>query len=342
MHRDRRFLLVALALTGAAFLFTACRRGGSGSAAATAVHAPRYRCPMHHQVTSDRPGNCPICGMRLVRIEEDETPSSSTVEGQAPVQMSAEGEQRIGVAVSTVSLRELSVTVNAPGRVAHDPSLYSAILEYQEALKSQTAIADHRSEAAATIRASQLRLRQMGLSDRQIEAVGKPGFDASTLLLGEPGGHVWVYVDVYDFDAGLVKPGQSAEFTSPALPGQRIVGTVKSLDTIVNNETRTLRARVDVPNLRGDLRPEMYLSAKIHATIGTKLAVPESAVLDTGTRQLVYVETAPGRFEPREVRLGREADGFYEVVSGVAEGDRVVTSANFFVDSESKIRGSGQ
>jgi Cu(I)/Ag(I) efflux system membrane fusion protein len=151
-----------------------------------------------------------------------------------------------------------------------------------------------------------------------------------------------VYVEIYDYEAGFVKSGQSAEFTSPAFPGDPFTGVVRTVDSIVNSETRTLRVRVEVPNPQGDLKPEMYLSATIHAALGKKLAVPDSAVLDTGMRQLVYVQTAPGQYEPREIRVGREASGYYEVKSGLKEGENVVTSANFLIDSESKIRSAVQ
>ena len=117
-----------------------------------------------------------------------------------------------------------------------------------------------------------------------------------------------------------------------------MTGDVRAIDSVVNSETRTLRVRVEVANPRGDLKPEMYLSATIHASIGKKLAVPDTAVLDTGVRQLVYVQTQPGQYEPREIKVGREASGYYEALSGVKEGELVVTSANFLIDSESKIR----
>jgi Cu(I)/Ag(I) efflux system membrane fusion protein len=240
-------------------------------------------------------------------------------------------------------MRDLFITIKAPGRVAYDPNLYSAILEYQEARKNRSQGSNEgRSEAESTARASRLRLRQMGLSDKQIEEMGRPGFDPSNLLLGQAGGNVWVYVDIYDYEASFVKPGQKAEFSSPAFPGQPISGVVRAVDSIVNSETRTLRVRVEVPNLKGELKPEMYLSATIHAALGKKLAIPDSAVLDTGTRQLVYVQTAEGQYEPREIRVGREASGYYEVVSGIREGENVVTSANFLIDSESKIRATLQ
>ena len=381
MRTRDRFLAAAFAALIAAGLAACSRSGGANSPGA---HMVRYHCAMHPQYTSDKPGNCPICNMRLVPIDDasgqpagtsgrkilyyrnpmnpsvtsqapmkdemgmDYVPvyegdvSTSAVAGQAPVKLTAGGEQQIGVSVSTVEVRDLVTSIKAPSRVAYDPNLYSAILEYQEARKNAHGDAEARSEAAQTVHASRLRLRQMGLSDEQISEIDQPGFDPSNLLLGQRGGKIWVYIDIYDYEAGFVKPGQQVEFASPAFPGQTIWGTVRAVDSIMNSETRTLRVRAEVPNPRGDLKPEMYLSATIHAALGKKLAVPESAVLDTGVRQLVYVQTAPGQYEPREVRVGREASGYYEVVSGLREGEKVVTSENFLIDSESKIRAAAQ
>ncbi len=375
---------------------TACsKKNGSNNQTSMDQKKNRYHCAMHPQYTSDKPGDCPICNMRLVPIDdgsesmsqgisenggsasgqgkvmyyrnpmradvhspvpmkdemgmdyipvyENEHSQPSSVEGQGVVKIQKGSEQQMGVAIAPVEKRDLFVTIKAPGRVAYDPNLYSAILEYQEAMKSgDKGSAAGQAESDLTVRASKLRLRQMGLSDQQIADISQPGFDPSNLLLGQRGGKVWVYVDIYDYEAGSVKPGQRAEFASPAFPGDPFTGTVRAVDSIINSETRTLRVRVEVPNPRGDLKPEMYLSATIHAALGQKLAVPESAVLDTGMRQLVYVQTAPGQYEPREIRVGREASGYYEVKGGLREGENVVTSANFLIDSESKIRGAIQ
>jgi Cu(I)/Ag(I) efflux system membrane fusion protein len=86
----------------------------------------------------------------------------------------------------------------------------------------------------------------------------------------------------------------------------------------------------------------MYLSALIHAALGRRLAVPESALMDTGSRQLVYVQKEGGTYEPRQVQAGRRAEGYYEVLSGLQEGEKVVTSANFLIDSESRIQAATQ
>ena len=95
---------------------------------------------------------------------------------------------------------------------------------------------------------------------------------------------------------------------------------------------------MEVPNPDGLLKPEMYADAIIHVDLGQRLAIPAEALIDTGTRQLVFVMTGEGKYEPREVRIGHEAEGAYEVLSGVKEGEEVVASANFLIDSESKLK----
>jgi len=157
-------------------------------------------------------------------------------------------------------------------------------------------------------------------------------------LFGTPGGTVWVYAQVYEYEIQMVKPGQRVELTATAYPGRKFHGVVKSLDPILSAETRSLRARIEVPNPEGLLTLQMYVDANILANIGRKLALPESALVDTGTRKIVFIDLGNGRLEPREVQVGRQAEGYYEVLSGVKEGEKVVTSANFLIDSESKLK----
>jgi Cu(I)/Ag(I) efflux system membrane fusion protein len=343
--KNRLLLIFAFSAIGLIGI-SAC--GHKSEPQTMAVHRG-YHCPMHPQYHSDKPGNCPICQMKLVPDDSSEVqgPMSGAIPGQADVQVPAGREQLIGVKLARVEIRDLDDTVRASAKVAYDPELYSAILEHREAVagrsKSQQNGSDEfQAEAQSTVQASRLRLRQMGLSDDQIDQAGRPGFDPSNLLVGRAGGTVWAYIELYDSEARFVKPGQRASFESTSFPGRVFEGVVRCIDQVVNAETRTLRARAEVPNPRGELKPNMYLSATVYVPIGRTLAVPETAVMDTGIRQLVYVAKEPGHYEPREVRLGREAGGYYEVISGLAEGDHVVNSANFFIDSESKIRAAAR
>jgi membrane fusion protein, copper/silver efflux system len=239
--------------------------------------------------------------------------------------------------------RDLTFLIRASGRVAYDPDLYSASAEHQEALIAREKTKDSpwpdvHQQAEALVDASTLRLRQMGLSQSQITELGVSSGTQTNLLLGQPGGKVWVYAQIYEYESGLVHEGQAVEVQSSAIPGRRFWGKVRAVDSILNSESRSLRVRTEIPNEGGLLKPEMYVDAVIHVTFGQRLAVPEEALMDTGTRQIAFVMTGAGKYEPREVRVGHEAEGYYEVLSGLKEGEQVVASANFLIDSESKLK----
>jgi Cu(I)/Ag(I) efflux system membrane fusion protein len=152
-------------------------------------------------------------------------------------------------------------------------------------------------------------------------------------------GLVWVLLDVAERDLAQIGTGTKVTIRPRALPGQSFAGTVALVYPHLNAQTRTARIRIEVPNPDEALRPEMYVDAEIETgTPGEVLAVPESAVLDSGTRRAVLVDKGEGRFEPREVRLGRHGGGYVEITDGIKEGEAVVTSANFLIDAESNLK----
>ena len=150
---------------------------------------------------------------------------------------------------------------------------------------------------------------------------------------------VWVLVDVAERDLSQVSVGTKVSIRPRALDGQTFTGAVSLVYPHLNAQTRTARIRIEVPNPDEVLRPEMYVDAEIETgTPGPVLTVPESAVLDSGKRQAVLVDKGEGRFEPREVKLGRSGSGYVEVSEGLADGEAVVTSANFLIDAESNLK----
>jgi membrane fusion protein, copper/silver efflux system len=150
---------------------------------------------------------------------------------------------------------------------------------------------------------------------------------------------VWVLIDVAERDLAQVAVGTNVTIRPRGLAGQTFSGTVALIYPHLNATTRTGRIRIELPNPDEVLRPEMYVDAEIQTgTPGPVLAVPESAVLDSGARQAVLVDKGEGRFEPREVKLGRRGGGYVEVTKGVSEGENVVTSANFLIDAESNLK----
>lgn len=423
---NKKIVLIAgLLVLGAAFAGSLVYRRGHSSSAAH--QTAKYQCPMHPSYVSDRPGDCPICGMNLVPIEPAAASSSTTtgksicvlhkctmanckmelplapgqtvtcpicgthtapaagptgkilyyrnpmnpeatspvpmkdsmgmdyvpvyaedvaetpVSGQASTVISAQKRQLIGMKTEAVVRRRLKFTVRASGNVAYDPELYNAIAEHHSAMVARDKVKDSpwpdvHERAEALVSAAALRLRQLGLSEAQIAAYTGMEAAPTNLLLGGSGGSVWVYAQIYEYEISQVRPGLDAEITTPAYPGRTFLGTVKAVDPNLSPETRSLRVRIEVPNPGGLLKLEMFVNAAIKADLGEKLALPEAALLDSGERKLAFVELGEGRIEPREVRVGAVADGYYEILSGVREGEKVVTTANFLIDSESRLK----
>ena len=150
---------------------------------------------------------------------------------------------------------------------------------------------------------------------------------------------VWVMADIPERDIGAIKPGQSATVRARAHPGREFTGQVALLYPHLNKETRTARVRIELPNPNLVLLPDMYTDVEISAAdAGTVIAVPDSAVVDTGTRQVVIVDKGEGRFEPRDVKLGQRGDGYVEIRDGIQEGEKVVTTATFLIDAESNLK----
>ena len=386
MARRIVLALVLLAAGGAVALYALGMLQRPDPPRALAVSADKglYQCAMHPQIVSDEPGTCPICQMKLQRVDEpaaapagarriiayrhpmradvtspvpakdemgmDYTPvyadegqgaATSEVPGHAPFVLSMERQQLIGVTRGKVERRALEVEIRAAGRIAYDPALYQAVVEYREALRAQgqiarSTLAEAHDGGDAIVRGARLKLRQQGLSEEQIRDLAARSADPVELLL--PGDSVWVYAQVYEYEVALVAPGQIMTVTTPAYPGRSFAAKVVAIDPILDPMTRTVRVRGLVASAGATLRPESFVDVKIRVPLGDKVALPQEAVLDTGEHRIVFVVRGEGRFEPRAVELGRKAGGYYEVLSGLDEGDAVVTSANFLIDSESRFR----
>ncbi|HNQ78884.1 MAG TPA: efflux RND transporter periplasmic adaptor subunit [Acidobacteriota bacterium] len=148
---------------------------------------------------------------------------------------------------------------------------------------------------------------------------------------------VWVMADVYEKDASLVSNGMAAKVYLPAYPGRTFDGKVGYIGPMLDPSSRTFSVRVEVPNRDGLLKPEMYGEAVFPAPLGEVLAVPASAVIQTGRSAYAFVVEGE-RFVPRELSLGRKGGDYYEVTGGLEDGDEIVTSANFLLDSESSLK----
>ena len=151
---------------------------------------------------------------------------------------------------------------------------------------------------------------------------------------------VWVLADAYESDLDQVKVGMSASLTLKAFPNRTFKGRVAFIDPLLDPKTRTAKVRIDVANPTGELRPEMFGDVVLQGKSRQGIRIPADAVIQSGTKNVVFVALGDGKFQPREVQLGEGTSDVVEVVSGLQKGDGVVTRANFLVDSESRLRAS--
>ena len=250
----------------------------------------------------------------------------------------------------------------------YSPELYAAQQEYLAALASQkaarqTSVPDR---ADYLVAAARQKLRLWDLSDAQVRRVEETGEAVREIAVPSPASgyviekdvvegaavqpgmrlfriagldRVWVEAEVYESELPRVRVGQSAVVTLPYLPGEEIHGRVGLILPALDPESRTGRVRIEVAN-RGQLKPGMYADVLLRTTGREVPMVPESAVIYTGPRQVVFVDLGDGKFREREVRLGAKHGDAFEVLSGLQPGERVVTSGNFLLDAEARLGGS--
>ncbi len=153
---------------------------------------------------------------------------------------------------------------------------------------------------------------------------------------------VWVLADIYEYEMPFVKAGQSARITLSYYPEKEFRSKVDFVYPSLSGQTRTAKARFVLANPGTLLKPQMFANVEMEVDFGERLAVPQTAVLDTGTRQVVYVDKGEGYFSPRRIKTGARGDDLVEVLSGLKEGEKVAFSAVFLIDSEAKLKGVEQ
>jgi len=221
-------------------------------------------------------------------------------------------------------------------------------------------------DAMASLDAARQRLRLWDISEDQIKQIELSGKPVRTLTLYSPvSGFVtqkmavlgmkvmpgeklfdiadlstlWIVADIYEYELPFVKVGQPAKITLSYFPGKELSSKIDYIYPTISADTRTAKIRLTLPNPGGQLKPQMFTNVEIKISFGQKFVIPESAVIDTGTSQVVYVEKGEGAFEPREVELGLRAGGAVEVLRGIKAGEKVASSANFLIDSEAQLKG---
>jgi RND family efflux transporter MFP subunit len=256
-------------------------------------------------------------------------------------------------------------TIYSPDLVSAQKDFLLAVRQVHKMPASASAIA--RGDARRLLNASRLRLQYWDLTDNQIDAIERKGAIQKTMTVYSPAdgvvtkknafeGHfvkagvhqyeiadlstVWVDVDIYEYELPWVRKDMPAMMDLPYVPGSHFKGKVLYIYPYLDMKTRTARLRLAFENPTDELKPGMYANIRLQSELpGESLAIPQEAVIDSGTRQVVFVARGKGKFEPRDVQLGVECDNYQvQVLKGLAEGEKIVVSGQFLLDSESRLR----
>jgi membrane fusion protein, copper/silver efflux system len=334
--------------------------------------------PVYEEETSDRTGSVDnrvavtidpmrqqLIGLRTASVIRSDISAEWQTVGR--VQVDPTKVSKINVKVSGYVERVYVDFVGAPVEQGeqlftyYSPDLLAAQQEYLLALSAQkSGVGD-----SILVAAARQKLRLWNVPDAQIERLECSGqvtralafvspvtgvvtakniVEGSSLNAGEISyeisdfSTVWVMADAYQSDAARAKIGASAQITLDALPNRVFAGKVSFIDPVLDPQTRTFKVRIDIDNLNGDLKPDMFAEVRFPGAAHEALTIPLDAIIPSGQGNMVFVAMDEGKFEPRAVNLGEKAGQRVEVIDGLQEGELVVTRANFLIDSESSLR----
>lgn len=261
----------------------------------------------------------------------------------------------------------------------YSPELYATQLEYLNLVKwttppdppltkgGQGGVSELlSSDAVKLVAAARQRLKLWDITDEQIDKMSETGKPFRTLTLYSPAdGYVmekmavegmkampgeklfdiadlsrlWVLADIFEYELPFVKVGQKAKITMSYSSQKEIEAVINYIYPSIAGATRTATVRFEIPNGKGELKPQMFTNVEIMIDSGIRLVIPDDAIINTGARQIVYVDKGEGLFEPREIMTGIKADGLTEVLMGLKPGEKVASSATFLIDSEARLKG---
>jgi RND family efflux transporter MFP subunit len=456
------FVLAVVLMSGGYWIILR-HNAAQGTAASPKVQ--KYHCPMHPTYVSDKPGDCPICGMKLVPMESEASPEKAkgetaqetagapakkerkilywtdamnpgtrydkpgkapdgmdlvpvyeeesqaatgqSVTGYAPIKITQERLQMMGVTTEKAQVMGLDQSIRTVGmisvdetRISHIHTKFEGYIEQifvnyvgQQVSKGQPIFSVYSPDLVATqkeyilalqardqlenegtgvrlpgidlVEAARQRLALWDISPDQIARIEKDREPVRALMVYSPvngivsaktavqGNRVmpsdtlyditdlssiWVLADLYEINVPFVKIGDPATISLSYDPGRIYKGRVSFINPNVDEKSRTVKVRIVLENPSGSLKPDMYADVILGGQLGQGVAVPDSAVIGTGEREMVFIAKGDGLFEPREVKTGIKVRGFYEIKKGVKAGEDVVIGANFLLDSESKLK----
>ncbi|MEO5915393.1 MAG: efflux RND transporter periplasmic adaptor subunit [Luteolibacter sp.] len=388
-------LITAVLAAGGTWVYT-IRSHTSPAPAAAAERKPLfYQSPMHPWIKSDKPGRCTICGMELTPIYPGEKGLDATG-GENVVALSSQQAQVLNVQTAVAKTQPLVRTLQVAGMIDDDATRHRIISAYVDGrveklhlnymgaeVKEGQPLADfyspgllqtereYRQLTGDLKKNTGLRLRQMGLSLDQIEAVAdKPADSLISQILSPIGGTVvgqdvyegqyvttgaklfeiadfstmWFMFIAYEQDLPWIKTGQAVTITTPSLPGKSFAGKITFIDPNIDESTRSTKIRVELPNPlvngRRELLHKLYADAEVQVDAPPVLTVPRSAIIETGPQAVVYTDQGGGAYKQIPVKIGRRGDTLVEITSGLKDGDKVATNGNLLIDGQAELNRS--
>lgn len=390
------FLKWVVCVLSVASLLLGCGKSDSSHAGHTAKAERKvlyYQSAMHPWIKSDQPGRCTICGMELTPVYEGE----SGLDLGDVVPLSATAISVLNVQTEEAAVRPLAKTLVVAGTIEADESRRRVLSAYVGGridklhvnyvgaeVKEGEPLAEfyspmllqaereYRSLAGAASadlrKAAALRLRQLGLTEKQLEVLDAKPADALTSQILAPisgtvvernvyaGQYVmegeklfaladfstmWFQFPVYEQDLPWIRAGLKVDVTTPSLPGKTLIGEITFIDPNFDNSTRSTRVRVELANPpvegRRLLLNRLYADGRIQLAAPEVLTVPRSAVIQTGAEAVAYVDQGDGNYARRELQIGRRGDALVEVLGGLEAGEKVVVNGNLLIDGQAEM-----
>ncbi len=388
-------LITAVLASGAAWWLAGRQTQPSAAGMSHEQKSHGYQCAMHPWIKSDKPGRCTICGMELTPIS-DANDGMNAVGGENVLALTPNQVHVLDVRTEEVKVQPLVHTLQVAGMIDDDARRHRIISAYVDGRVDKLYVnylgaevnagqplaeyyspnllqaeREYRQLTGELKQNTALRLRQMGLTADQIEAVpDKPADALGSQILSPIGGTVvaqnvyegqyvtageklfeladfstmWFQFSAYEQDLPWIQVGQLVTVSTPALPRKSFEGKITFIDPNFDEATRSTKVRVELPNPKVDGRRELlhrlYAQGAVKVDAPAMLTAPRSAVIQTGPQAVVYIEQGGGTYAQTAVTLGRRGDTLVEILSGLKEGDKVVTNGNLLIDGQAELNRS--
>jgi len=400
--KTKNIILIIVLIAAALGIWIFVRQHNTSmSASGQQGHHDIWYCPMHPHYTSDRPGVCPICQMKLVKklqqqmaeskkekkilywtdtmmpgyksdhpgkspmgmdmtpvYENDSVQQGPMTPGYATISVTAQKQQLIGLRTMNVERKPAVKIIRAYGVVSSDLQLYqiqdefiNAYVEYIKNERDYKRIRGRRStwQPYRDIQVHWLEARnkllQLGFSEKEIgklqnvtwfQVLKQPGVQPELLMFNDSRSY-WVIAQIFEQDFKFVKVEQEAEVNISAYQ-EKTKGVIRAVGRFIDPTSRSVSALIELSHYNGELAANMLTDIIIPVKLEDALFVPREAVMDTGLRKIVFVQKDGETFEPRDIQTVAETDDGFEIKSGLKEGERIVVSGNFLLDSESRVQ----